>query len=251
VLLGPVQGQGRQQDLPVNPGRLDRRTGPALRRRAFFLARGTRGRPSGIIRVSLEDPTMTPAVPRPILLATVLTLAVTTACGGNAPATAAPETAAPPATSALVPIPNARIPIEGVLSGGQPTPEQIEAAARAGFRTVINIRTAEEPGFEWEKDAVEKLGMTYVHIPVGGEESFTRETITAIDAALDDAMARGPVLYHCASGNRIGATLALRAAWIDGAPSQDAWYYGLATGMTRTAEMTRRLLGLPPEPRSR
>ena len=138
-----------------------------------------------------------------------------------------------------------------MLSGGQPTPEQIEAAARAGFRTVINIRTAGEPGFEWEQDAVERLGMTYVHIPVGGEDSFTRETIATIDDALRAAMARGPVLFHCASGNRIGATLALRAAWVEGAPPQDAYSYGLASGMTRTADMTRRLLGLPPEPQGR
>jgi uncharacterized protein (TIGR01244 family) len=188
---------------------------------------------------------------RPLLLVSLLVAAVTVACGGDAPVSGAPEAAAPTTSSALVPIRNARIPVEGVLSGGQPTPEQIEAAARAGFRTVINIRTAGEPGFEWEQAAVEKLGMTYVHIPVGGEESFTRETIAAIDEALREAKARGPVLYHCASGNRIGATLALRAAWVEGAPPQDAYRYGLASGMTRTADMTRRLLGLPPEPQSR
>ena len=184
---------------------------------------------------------------RPILLVALMATAITIACGGDPPATPAPAATAPDSSSAdaLVPIRNARTPIEGVLSGGQPTPEQIEAAAQAGFRTVINIRTAGEPGFEWEKAAVEGLGMTYVHIPVGGEESFTRETIAAIDGALREARARGPVLYHCASGNRIGATLALRAAWVDGAPPQDAWDFGIASGMTGAADMTRRLLGLP------
>ncbi len=194
---------------------------------------------------------MTRSPIRPILLVSLLAAAITIACGGEAPATAAPEAASPAVATALVPIRNARVPVEGVLTGGQPTPEQIEAAARAGFRTVINIRTAGEPGFEWERDAVERLGMTYVHIPVGGEESFTRETIAAIDDALREAMTRGPVLYHCASGNRIGATLALRAAWVEGAPPEDAYDYGLASGMTRTADMTRRLLGLPPEPQGR
>jgi uncharacterized protein (TIGR01244 family) len=198
-----------------------------------------------MIRFSFEDPTMMRPIVRPILLAGLLATTITIACGGDPQPTAAPVAAAPAGASALVPIRNARTPIEGVLSGGQPTPEQIEAAAQAGFRTVINIRTAGEPGFEWEKAAVEGLGMTYIHIPVGGEESFTRETIAAIDGALREARARGPVLYHCASGNRIGATLALRAAWVDGAPPQDAWDFGIASGMTGAADMTRRLLGLP------
>jgi uncharacterized protein (TIGR01244 family) len=213
---------------------------------------GTLDGTSGTISFSSEDPTMTRRIVKPLLGAVLLTAVISIACGGD-PATAVPAADGPSAASAnaLLPIPNARIPIEGVLSGGQPTPEQIEAAARAGFRTVINIRTAGEPGFEWEKDAVERHGMTYVQIPVGGEDSFTHETIAALDGALREARARGPVLYHCASGNRIGATLALRAAWIEGVPPDDAYRFGLASGMTRAADMTRRLLGLPAEPPSR
>ena len=196
---------------------------------------------------------MTRPILRPLLGTVLLAAAISIACGGGGPTAAAPtaETPSRANASALVPIRNARIPMDGVLSGGQPTPEQIEEVARAGFRTVINIRTPGEPGFDWEKAAVERLGMTYVQIPVGGEESFTHETIAAIDGALREARARGPVLYHCASGNRIGATLALRAAWIEDASPQDAFQLGLASGMTRTADMTRRLLGLPADPSSR
>jgi len=175
----------------------------------------------------------------------VLLVATAIAVLGAGCAAASEPTPAAPATSALLPIPNARIPIAGVLSGGQPTPEQVEAAARAGFATVINLRTDGEPGFEWERALVEKLGMTYVHIPVAGADSLTKDTIAKIDAALRAATARGPVLFHCASGNRIGATLALRAAWVDGASPADAYAYGVASGMTRLADATRGILGLP------
>jgi len=145
----------------------------------------------------------------------------------------------------LLPIRNARIPMAGVLSGGQPTQEQVEIAARAGFRTVVNLRTDAETGFEWEQAVVEDLGMRYVQIPVAGGKGLTREIIERIDDALDSAIKNGPVLLHCASGNRIGAVLALRAAWLEELAAEAAISYGLASGMTSLEPLTRELLGLP------
>jgi uncharacterized protein (TIGR01244 family) len=198
---------------------------------------------------------------RTILILAAGLAAATLACAGGDAAPGAGTTddasrhsAVPVAASGttpaagLIPIRNARVPMPGVLSGGQPTAEQIEAAAAAGYRTVINIRTAGEPGFEWEPDLVERLGMTYVHIPVGGADTLTPETVRAIDEALDAARARGPVLYHCASGNRIGASLALRSAWIEGAPPAEAFQYGLASGMTRLTPAIADVLGIERPP---
>ena len=139
---------------------------------------------------------------------------------------------------------NARVPLDGVLSGGQPTLEQIEAAAASGFATVINLRTPKEPGFEWEPEAVERSGIRYVHIPVDGASGLTRENVERIDAALRAALAEGPVLLHCASGNRIGAALALRAAWLEGAEPEAALKLGLAAGLTRLEPHIRKTLGL-------
>ncbi len=142
-------------------------------------------------------------------------------------------------------IPNARTPLAGVRSGGQPTPEQIEEAAGAGFRTVINLRADGEPGFEWEREAVERLGMQYVHIPVAGAPGLTHENVERLDTALADARQRGPALLHCASGNRIGAMLALREAWVRGAGPSDALRFGLDAGLTKLEPDVRALLGLP------
>jgi uncharacterized protein (TIGR01244 family) len=153
------------------------------------------------------------------------------------------------ASTALLPIRNARVPLAGVLSGGQPTPEQIESASRAGFRTVINLRSEQEQGFEWEAEAVEELGMRYVWIPVAGKDGLSHDNVGRLDAALGEALERGPVLLHCASGNRIGAMLALRARWLQDTPADEALDFGLANGLTSLRETTESLLDAPaPDP---
>ncbi len=159
--------------------------------------------------------------------------------------------AAPP--TLLVPIPNARIPVAGVLSGGQPTQEQIAAAGAAGYKTVINLRADTEPGFEWEAAAVKASGMSYVSIPVAGAADLTKETVARLDVALKEAVAKGPVLLHCGSGNRNGALLALRAAWIEGKEPAAALEYGKAAGLTGLEPSVKSILGIedsaPPQKR--
>ncbi len=150
--------------------------------------------------------------------------------------------AAPP--TLLLPVPNARIPVAGVLSGGQPTQDQIAAAGAAGFKTVINLRPDTEPGFEWEPAAIRAAGMAYVTIPVAGVAGLTKENVTRLDVALKDAVAKGPVLLHCGSGNRIGALLALRAVWLEGKTPAAALEYGRAAGLTGLEPAVRGLLGL-------
>ena len=163
----------------------------------------------------------------------------------------APQEAEGLPAQSLLAIRNARVPVDGLLSGGQPTEAQIEAAARGGFRTVINLRTEQEKGFEWEAEAVERLGMSYFTIPID-RKAMTRETVERFDSILTESLAAGPVLLHCASGNRIGAMLALRAAWLQESEPEEALRYGAASGMTRLEPAVRELLGLepvePPEP---
>lgn len=142
-------------------------------------------------------------------------------------------------------IPNGRVPIEGLLSGGQPTPEHLEQAARAGYRTVINLRDPAEGGFEWEEETTTRLGMRYVNLPVSGVAGLTRENVERLDAALSEALARGPVLLHCGSGNRNGALLALREAWLRGADPEKAIELGKAAGLTRLEPEVRKILEAP------
>jgi len=48
-------------------------------------------------------------------------------------------------------IPNALIPKPDILTGGQPTPQQLEQAKQAGYRTIVNLRPAAEMS-EWSEE---------------------------------------------------------------------------------------------------
>jgi len=126
-------------------------------------------------------------------------------------------------------LPNRKDPLQGITSAGQPTSEQFTAAAAEGFKTVIDLRPASEDHGLDEKATVEKLGMKYIVLPVSGGKDITYANAAALDKLLGEA--KGPVLLHCASGNRAGALLALRAK-LKGADDEAALALGVASGVT-------------------
>lgn len=137
-------------------------------------------------------------------------------------------------------VPNPRTPLPGVLSGGQPTPEQLAAAREAGFATVINLRAPGEPGTDTEAGIVEELGMTYVSLPVEGTTGMTEENARALAGVLERA--EQPVLLHCGSGNRIGGLFALMAYFLDDRSVDEALAVGLEAGLTRLEPAVREKL---------
>lgn len=138
-------------------------------------------------------------------------------------------------------IDDAHTPQPNRMITGQPTPDQLVAAERAGVRHVVNARDIGE--FEaWEEDdLVEALGMRYHRVPIGGTTDLDRQAVKAFDRILarigDDA-----ALLHCASGNRIGALYALRAGWIDGEDTETAIEIGKARGLTGLEAPVRKKL---------
>lgn len=132
-----------------------------------------------------------------------------------------------------------RNPAEDLYTGGQPTAAQLQQAATAGITTVIDLRQpTEDRGFD-ETATVASLGLHYVRIPVAGAAGLTPAKVQALQAAL--AQANGPVLLHCASGNRVGALLALMKAQ-QGASTEQALQFGREAGMTSLEAQTRTLL---------
>lgn len=127
---------------------------------------------------------------------------------------------------------NARQPVEGLLTGGQITQEQMEAAAAAGYRTVINLRGPDEPGSWDEASMAEQLGMKFVSIPIASAEDLTEENARRLAEALDEAGGE-PTILHCGSGNRVGALLALKAYHVDGKSADEALEIGIAGGLTQ------------------
>jgi uncharacterized protein (TIGR01244 family) len=101
-------------------------------------------------------------------------------------------------------IPDYRIIAPGVAAAGQPSDETLSRLEQLGFKTVINLRRpGEAPVVEREKAVVESQGLRYVSVPVSAQ-TFSSADVERVRSVLDDESA-GPVLFHCASSNRVGA----------------------------------------------
>jgi protein tyrosine phosphatase (PTP) superfamily phosphohydrolase (DUF442 family) len=95
--------------------------------------------------------------------------------------------------------------LPNVVTGGQPTETQLEAFRAAGGQTVLDIRAPQEPRSLNEVAVTQRLGLVYQVVPVAAG-TVTDETMSRILDALRHATGR-PLLFHCASGNRVGAAL--------------------------------------------
>ncbi len=137
-------------------------------------------------------------------------------------------------------IPNALTPFPGVICCGQPSAQHLQEAQSQGFKTIINLRPASEQ-VDWdEAAAAQEMGFAYVNIPVASAADFSRETIDCFHAALNDNP--GPFIVHCASGNRVGALFAMRAAWVEGKAPAEALEIGRQSGMTGLEPAIAQLL---------
>ncbi|MDE2689182.1 MAG: sulfur transferase domain-containing protein [Acidobacteriota bacterium] len=97
----------------------------------------------------------------------------------------------------------AKHPEPGVLFGGQPSEDQLKAMAADGLSFVLDLRAeGENRGFD-EQAALQSLDVPYLNVPVDAERLEQPETFERFIEAMDKA--DGPVLVHCASGNRVGA----------------------------------------------
>lgn len=144
----------------------------------------------------------------------------------SAPASQPSPAAAP---SQIVEVANARQPIAGVTTGGRPSDAQLQQAKAFGYHTVISLLPdTDAPG---EAEAVRALGMKFVSIPIPDADALTEDNARRLAAALDVPDAK-PVLLHCASGNRAGALLALKAFYVDSATVDAALDLGIRAGMT-------------------
>ena len=81
--------------------------------------------------------------------------------------------------------------------------------------------------------------MHYVAFPIASEDDVSFESARELDELLQQYP--GPVLVHCASGNRVGALLALRAS-LNGADEEQALELGRKGGLTRLEELVRKRL---------
>lgn len=124
---------------------------------------------------------------------------------------------------------------------GQPDREDLKQLAEEGVRRVINLRPHSELNWD-EAGYAESCGLEYVNIPVATPADLDRPHAEALrDALSDDAR----VLIHCGTSNRVGALLALVAAWHWGRTPEEALAIGKAAGLAALEPAVRVRLDLP------
>lgn len=97
-----------------------------------------------------------------------------------------------------------------IITGGQPTADQLRSAAAEGFITVINLATSHStPTLENEAELVRSLGMNYYSIPVEWENP-QENNFAAFTGVLAQIPA-GKTLIHCAANFRVTAFYSLYA----------------------------------------
>ncbi len=131
--------------------------------------------------------------------------------------------------------------VEGrVLTGGQPTPDDLAYLKGQGLGTVISLRgEGENIGYDEAAEA-EKLGLVYVNVPVSTQQGLDATTAAYLRTVINQTQA--PVLLHCGSGNRVGALYALGAHFIDGKPIEESLVIGRSAGLTGFEPTVRELL---------
>lgn len=139
----------------------------------------------------------------------------------------------PSAFQAVSGVANACQILPNVISGGQPTAEQLRNLKAAGGEIVLDLRDPMEPRPVDEAALVRELGMEYVNVPVRAG-SLDDATLEQILAALRRAGDR-TVFFHCGSGSRVGGALIPYFILDQGMEEQDAVEQAMRVGL-RSAE---------------
>lgn len=179
-------------------------------------------------------------------LGVVLSLFLIAACGGSggeidagAENAAGAVAAEGPTDVSQTGLSNVARPRPGLLTSAQPSQSQVDALRSLGYEHFISLRPAAEPGAGWEEEYL--TDENFDRIPIAGPEDLTRENVEALDRVLAEAGDARTVLY-CASSNRVGALMALRALWVEGVDPDSALALGREAGLTSLEPAVRDLL---------
>lgn len=122
-----------------------------------------------------------------------------------------------------------RQPRPGLFTGGPPSAEQLDELAAQGVHTIIDLRPANEGNAAEQETLATARGLRFHRLPVADAGDLTPANAAALKQLLDQS--GDGVLLHCASGNRVGALLALMAAQEEGASAEHALQLGRAAGL--------------------
>jgi len=107
---------------------------------------------------------------------------------------------------------------EQAWRSAQPAPHHLRRFARAGVRTVINLRGPRECGSYWlEQEACDRHGLKLVNFQIRSRAAPTREELKAAKRLFEEI--EYPILMHCKSGaDRAGLMSVLYRFLHEGVP---------------------------------
>lgn len=157
-----------------------------------------------------------------------------------------PQQVGPPQQSKLSTLPNVSFPAPHRIASGSLQASDIATLKKAGVREVIDLRAnSETPDFD-EQAAVRDAGIIYHNLPISGASDLSRSNVKRFNQLLADAGDRR-TLVHCASSNRVGAMIALRAALIQGQSTEAALAEGRRWGLRSMEPLVRERLDTWPK----
>ncbi|HAR56772.1 MAG TPA: serine/threonine protein phosphatase [Idiomarina baltica] len=124
---------------------------------------------------------------------------------------------------------------------GMPAEADIERFAEQGGDIVISLLSVPEQSQTAESTWVTENGMAFYHVAIPGADGLTLAKVRLLDKVLLEHKDKN-VLVHCASGNRVGALFALRAAWLDGKEKDLALKIGRERGLTSLEKTVSEML---------
>jgi len=114
------------------------------------------------------------------------------------------------------------------VATNQVTSEQLQQAAQAGMKSVLNLRSPSEEGFvSNEQQQAEAAGLQYVNIPFK-PDALTDQLATQILQQLEEMPK--PTLIHCKSGLRSGMMALMYVATREGMTAEQAMEKGKSMG---------------------
>ena len=138
-------------------------------------------------------------------------------------------------------VPNIHHPTAQHFTSGQPAKNDLIKLKDQGVTAVINLLTDADMGNDDEANWAQELNLDYYRVPVAGGADLTRENVTEFDRLIA-LTADQTTLIHCSSSNRVGAMMALRAAWHQGASTEDALRVGRDYGLKDLQTHVEKLL---------
>ena len=124
--------------------------------------------------------------------------------------------------------------LPNLVTGGQPTAEQLEALGQVQGSIVLDLRDPMEARPVDEANLSRQIGLEYVNVPVraGALDDSLLERVLGILRSAGDRT----VFVHCGSGNRVGGALLPYLILDQGMEEEDAVEQAMRVGL-RSAEV--------------